>query len=170
MLQLNLYVFASLRSFGGVMNRGSIQTGIWLIGLGILFLTGRFWPEILIVIGLSMLATALVPKTKRRRSGSPTGLGTPQVEYPIEEYAEEDEHLPPALGSEYTPPTNQFDTSKLPSDCPMCGGPVLVNRSELMWVGRSRALCPYCATPLPIQKVQLPEKQEEKEGEEPDEK
>ena len=154
------------------MNRGAIQTGIWLIGLGILFLTGRFWPEILIVIGLSMLATALVPKSRRLRSSpsNPIERVKDQLENPIEEIDDEKNTLPPALGSEYATPSNQFDTSELPSECPMCGGLVLDNQQELRWVGRSTALCPYCATPLPLPITQLKENQVEKEGETPNEK
>jgi hypothetical protein len=146
------------------MNRGAIQTGIWLIGLGILFLTGRFWPEILIVIGLSMLATALIPKSKLRRSDKSSSKEAleQQSKAPFEEFDEEENALPPALGSEYAPPSNQFDASDLPPECPMCGGPVLADQQELVWIGRSKALCPYCATPLPVPDNQIKKKQVEK--------
>ncbi len=34
--------------------------GIWLIGLGILFYTGRWWPGIMFVIGVSAIVEGLV--------------------------------------------------------------------------------------------------------------
>lgn len=39
---------------------GQITGGIWLIGLGILFYTGRWWPGIMFVIGASAIAEGFV--------------------------------------------------------------------------------------------------------------
>lgn len=42
------------------MNKSNLQTGIWLIGLGILALTNSWWPGIMFVIGVSTLASGSV--------------------------------------------------------------------------------------------------------------
>jgi hypothetical protein len=39
---------------------GEVTGGIWLIGLGILFYTGMWWPGIMFVIGVSAIAQGLV--------------------------------------------------------------------------------------------------------------
>ncbi|MEM5774402.1 MAG: hypothetical protein AAGU05_05315, partial [Anaerolineaceae bacterium] len=38
----------------------NLNAAIWLIGLGILWLTGLWWPGILIVAGVSMLVQAVL--------------------------------------------------------------------------------------------------------------
>ncbi|MFN8376537.1 MAG: hypothetical protein U0694_27160 [Anaerolineae bacterium] len=38
---------------------GEISTGVFLIGLAILFMTGYWWPGIMFVIGISSIARAL---------------------------------------------------------------------------------------------------------------
>lgn len=35
---------------------GNLQSAIWLVGIGILFITGDWWPGILFVIAASILA------------------------------------------------------------------------------------------------------------------
>ena len=42
------------------MQKNNIQTGIWLIGIGVLALTNFWWPGIMFVIGLSALASGSV--------------------------------------------------------------------------------------------------------------
>lgn len=39
-----------------------LQSAIWLIGIGILFLTGDWWPGILIVIAISILAELVLQR------------------------------------------------------------------------------------------------------------
>jgi hypothetical protein len=53
-----------------------LQGLVWMGGLAVLFATGQFWPGILILIGFSMLAGALVrppafDKPKRKRGLPP---------------------------------------------------------------------------------------------------
>ena len=42
------------------MKKDNLQTGIWLIGIGILALTNFWWPGIMFVIGLSMLMSGSI--------------------------------------------------------------------------------------------------------------
>jgi hypothetical protein len=44
--------------------KNEVSGALWLIGLGILFLTGSFWPGILVLVGL----TAYVQQSARGRS------------------------------------------------------------------------------------------------------
>ncbi|MCB9136428.1 MAG: hypothetical protein H6636_13450 [Anaerolineales bacterium] len=39
------------------MNKNNLQTGVWLIGIGILALTNTWWPGIMFVIGTSVLVS-----------------------------------------------------------------------------------------------------------------
>jgi hypothetical protein len=39
-----------------------ISGAVWLIGLGVLLITGRWWPGILFVIGAGMIAQSLVER------------------------------------------------------------------------------------------------------------
>jgi hypothetical protein len=65
---------------GSVARKGfwaGIQGFIWLTGLAILFATDAIWPGILILVGLSILAGAIVQppafeKSKRKRGLPPT--------------------------------------------------------------------------------------------------
>jgi len=54
------------------------QGFLWLVGLAILFASGRFWPWILIVVGASVLIGAITKDAQ----GSPFG-GSPQPESAI---------------------------------------------------------------------------------------
>ncbi len=42
-----------------------ISGGVFLIGLGILFLTGTFWPGILFLVGISAIAGGLLKKEEK---------------------------------------------------------------------------------------------------------
>lgn len=115
----------------------AVQSAVWLIGLGILFLTGWWWPGILIVIGASMVVGALAQESAPARA-----------EQPAE---------PPAA-----PPPSPFDAAKseavvlraepaatkpvrLPDLCPYCGAPP---RSLPIRDPDNLYACPYCGTSL----------------------
>jgi len=119
------------------------QSAIWLIGLGVLFLTGWWWPGILIVIGLSMVAGALL------RADAPAAT----------ERSPEAPAIPPSLA---TPPTpfvastpervvlqaESLETTRpvrLPDICPYCGAPprTLPARDPA-----NPYACPYCGANL----------------------
>jgi hypothetical protein len=120
----------------------AVQSAVWLIGLGVLFLTGWWWPGILILVGLSMIAGALV-----RGSAPPA----------------EAERLPeaPAAPPPATPPT-PFTASapepvvlqaravapepvRLPDLCPYCSAPP---RTLPMRDPANPYACPYCGANL----------------------
>lgn len=129
------------------MDRKSVQSGIWLIGIGILLLTGYWWPGILILIGLSMLANAMIPEDSPDRVEMPAPAA---VKEDLSESTGTDNEIPPALGADYSPTPLVHSTAQLPGACPMCGGPVLAMEAELEWTGHQTARCPWCAVELPL--------------------
>lgn len=115
----------------------AVQSAVWLIGLGILFLTGWWWPGILIVIGASMVVGALAQESAPARAEQP-------AEHPA------------------APPPSPFDAAKseavvlraepaatkpvrLPDLCPSCGAPP---RSLPIRDPDNPYACPYCGTSL----------------------
>jgi hypothetical protein len=116
---------------------------IWLIGLGLLFMTGFWWPGIFILIGLSLIFNSFW-----RQPEPPTFL---QPERPV---------IPPVM----TPPTPPLIIAQsaptpaapiqradlLPATCPNCGGPA--RTSEVKWLGLQSAACAYCGSTLPLKK------------------
>lgn len=135
------------------MDRKSVQSGIWLIGIGILLLTGFWWPGILILAGISMLVGTLLPDNGPTRVAMPDPAQEPpasvQADEPKSE-VEDEREIPSALGGGYQPDLLTHSTALLPAECPMCGGPVLAREEDLVWTGYQTARCPFCATELPL--------------------
>lgn len=93
---------------GSVASKGfwaGLQGAVWMIGLALLFAFDAFWPGILILVGLSMLAGSLVRppglKAKRKR-GLPPDWEDDEYDLPddsLDEY-EEEEHYSARAGRE----------------------------------------------------------------------
>ena len=113
----------------------SLQSAIWLIGIAILFLTGDWWPGILIPVGVSVLAEFLVRR-------SPPAPAAPIPEAPAA--PEPEPTAVPAAAAEPTPPARRLDL--LPDACPACGAKV--RPTEVRWLDERSAECAYCGTPL----------------------
>lgn len=128
------------------MNRRNVIAGIWLIGLGILFLFNFIWPGVLILIGLSMIATAVMPVEKREMPAVPPppapGQPTPAVQPEAP-----GEPLPPVLAEKAD---LLYKQSLLPETCPACGGPVKLNAHQVVWNDDETAVCPFCAAKLKV--------------------
>ena len=130
---------------------GNIYVAVWLIGLGILWLTDMWWPGILVLIGVSMLVRALVPGAAEVEAPAPTPAA-PAVE-PVpaapaaeaEEIWAEDEDEEPAFISK---PAAQTHTGHLPANCPNCGAPLAENAHKVEWSGANTAKCPFCEATL----------------------
>jgi hypothetical protein len=101
--------------------QSSLQAAVWLIGLGILFLTDSIWPGILILIGISML-TGTISGFKNK----PDIID--EEDWDWEEIDEND--LPGETPFSPPPPEPKPFTSEpppaadLPANCPWCGAPV----------------------------------------------
>ncbi|HEY9078096.1 MAG TPA: hypothetical protein VIO61_16290 [Anaerolineaceae bacterium] len=120
----------------------NIQTAIWLFGLAILFWQGWWWPGILILVGISILAEVLV---KEFIPGSIVVVDEekPPVEPP--QPAPVANQSPAAFTP---PPAAEHPVDLLPLSCPRCGGPV--RGHAVPWTGANTADCPYCGAPLPM--------------------
>jgi hypothetical protein len=128
---------------------GNLNAAVWLIGIGILWLTNLWWPGILIVIGVSMLVQALVhgaaaepPAISPLRAVPPVEAVPEKVDSPWDDVAET-----PAFIQENEPVKN---IALLPSKCPACGGPVADNAHKVEWMGEHSARCPFCNTVLTL--------------------
>jgi hypothetical protein len=72
-----------------------IQSAVWLIGIAVLFVYDIFWPGILILIGLSMLAGGLVrpPGMEgKRKRGLPLPLEADDEDDADDDYEYGDQH------------------------------------------------------------------------------
>ena len=112
----------------------------WLFLLGFFFMgDGRWWPGILILIGLFMVFGSLF----RDESPQPP-RDLPPVQMPV---------TPPApptpivtVTAAHVEPIHRTDL--LPESCPQCGGPV--RAQEVRWTGKQSAACAYCGSALPM--------------------
>lgn len=132
------------------MNRRDVIAGIWLIGLGILFLFDFFWPGILILIGLSMIVTAMMPPVKKEAPPAPPPPAQViDAALKDEPAPEKEESLPSVLAEQADLIYRQ---SLLPETCPVCGAPVKKNAANVAWRDEETAECPFCAAKLTISK------------------
>lgn len=109
------------------------QNAIWLIGLGVLFFTGRWWPGILIVIGVSMVVGALVRRLELP-DAPPPPLASPPPPAPAP--------AGPAAPIHTVPPAPR--PRRLPDQCPYCGAPP----RSLPQRDINPNLCPFCGSDL----------------------
>jgi DNA-directed RNA polymerase subunit RPC12/RpoP len=108
------------------------HTAIWLIGLAVLFWKGWWWPGILVLVALSMLAEAVIWQI-------------PGAAVPKEEIFEPDFEEFPADEPAGTAPAKP-DPTKLPEKCQECGAPV--SADDVRWTSAATASCPYCGANL----------------------
>ena len=137
---------------GWYSNRGIIPA-IWLIGLGILWLFDLWWPGILILIGITMLI-GVANRETGGISANPAKTGGEVVD--VEPAAEPEQVAAEADGIPACEPVVEKVevaevTSRLPSNCPMCGAPV--NENKVVWRGLDEAHCAFCDTKLPLGEV-----------------
>lgn len=121
----------------------SAQLAFWLVGLGVLALTGKWFPGILFLIALSVLLEALL------RRFAPHAFEEP-VEQSQETPSEEALSPPSAPVASVQPTASpEHRLELLPSECPKCGGPI--RGVEVNWTGSQSADCLYCGANLPMQ-------------------
>jgi hypothetical protein len=130
--------------YGSRLARGKNPFGgaIWLIGLAIMFLTGFWWPGILILIGLSILVAAIW-KENAGETIPDAGFDT----QPVQPFSNPPPVIPTPLV--ITPAANTPRYDLLPSNCPRCGAPVRSN--EVKWAG-THPTCAYCGSTFLLRK------------------
>ncbi len=129
-----------------------VSGAIWLIGLGFLFLTGWWWPGILILVGLNMVLDGVFSATSRPSFDDvevPPASPSPAAPAPTHPPASE-----PRAAAQPSPfmersPEHPFEL--LPHTCPRCGGPV--RRAEVKWTNTRYASCAYCGSNLPLKQT-----------------
>jgi hypothetical protein len=125
----------------------NIHTIVWVIGIAILFWTGRWWPGILILVGISALVEVVIPIIV------PEALGPepePEPFRPEPEPAEEARAPAPSVAAA-SAPEPEYRDDLLPAKCPGCGAPI--RGHEVEWTGPRSADCQYCGTSLPMRET-----------------
>jgi len=115
---------------------------IWLFLLASLFMGGRWWPAILVLIVVASLFGSLFRDATRQWPQNP-----PPADIPMQ---------PPAHANPPTPTVTPTPEAihlidPLPATCPQCGGPI--RSSEVKWTGKQSAVCPYCGSNLSMKKL-----------------
>ncbi len=129
---------------------GGVHSGVWLIGLAILFLTGLWWPGILVLVGISMVLQWVFSKDSSPDVFEQAPQSPPAQVPPVAPASVAAPVTPPAPVS-FTPAQQYHPVTALPSACPHCGGPVRAN--EVKWSGAQAAACAYCGSVLPLKKA-----------------
>ena len=122
----------------------NIHGAVWLIGIAILFWTGRWWPGILILVGISALVEVVIPIVV------PEAVGPQPEPEPVrpESEPEEEARVPAPSVAPASAPKPEFRHDLLPAKCPGCGAPI--RGHEVEWTGPQSADCQYCGTSLPM--------------------
>ena len=124
------------------------QIAIWLVGLVILAMTGKWWPGILVLLAVSLVYEAVIRRIapaafvpeKSEEPDAPSAPGPPPAAAPV---------AAPAVSAP-APPVREHRAELLPSECPKCGGPI--HGQDVVWTGVQSADCPYCGANLPMEK------------------
>jgi hypothetical protein len=128
----------------------AVSGAIWMIGLGVLFLTGWWWPGIMILIGVTSVVSALAgdwnwsgepePEPKRAR---PEEVSPPPSPFTPAEPAARVETAPPAVR-----PAPASASLRLPEFCPHCGAPT----KALRHLAPQPDECAFCGRGLSVKR------------------
>lgn len=110
----------------------------WLIGFIMMFFWWRWWPGILVLIGLSVVFGSLFRDETRQWPQNPPPPPFDPMPHPA------------APTPAPVPLTPIHRSELLPATCPRCGGPI--RAYEVKWTGAQSAACPYCGSNLPMKK------------------
>jgi hypothetical protein len=114
----------------------AVHAAIWLIGLAILAWQNWWWPGILVLVAISILAEAILARY------------APQAFEKAEQPASSLPSSSALVQSSQVLPESDHPFELLPSECPRCGGPI--RGHEVKWTGPRSADCPYCGANLPM--------------------
>ncbi len=138
------------RKFGMGGPRRNLDAAIWLIGLGFLAFTGDWWPGILILVGISLLAKGMFAQSWPRPFDDSEQTQAP----PPQPWAAPPPPRPAPEPFVPAPPDSEHPFERLPNTCPQCGGPV--RKNDVKWIGAQSAACAYCGSSLPLKAKNVP--------------
>ena len=122
--------------------RNDIQSAIFWVGIGILWLTNSWWPGIIILIGVSMLVGVMFSEANAiQQSKSAQSKPAVNQENPPNKnksFTTVEPQLPPKTGVTKL----QGLPDWLPDTCDACGAPI--EAEEVFWENNKHAICPYC--------------------------
>ena len=142
----------------GRRNYHPFNSLVWIIGLGILFMTHSWWPGIMILVGITMVLNTFANSAWSSDRPEEVDENTPWKDWTNQSSAPQPMSAPqPTLNqpSEVQGPTSQSSTVPqqeqyagwLPVSCPNCGAPVRPH--SVHWTGQKTADCAYCGSALP---------------------
>ena len=122
--------------------RAPFGGAIWMIGLAVLFVSGHWWPGILVLVGISIVFSTLWKESQPQDDSTPA---------PLPDYYPTQSAAPVVIPSPSPAPVSLAPRADLlPGNCPRCGAPVRTN--EIKWNGTHSANCSYCGSTLPMNK------------------
>jgi hypothetical protein len=134
-----------------------LHTAIWLIGLAILFYTGRFWPGILILVAASTIIEMVISSAVPGSTEEVEDNGFHRPRAGVEEGRPFPPPPPPPPAPSVPDPSviaaNELvrRVDLLPTNCPRCGAPA--RGHDVKWTGSNSADCSFCGSPLPMSKA-----------------
>lgn len=133
---------------------GILKGLIWPVGLLVLFVTGAWWPGILILVGLSMVLDTLgrIAETAPAAEPEPPVSTWRAPEPPADAWRAPEPppatSVAPVVPPEPPAPAATFDLRGLPNTCPQCGGPLSPKTARAL--APNLAECPWCGSRLPL--------------------
>ena len=114
----------------------------WLILFAFLFMGGRWWPGILVLILVaSVFGSLFRGEPEQWTQNQPPAEAPMRTPDPVP-------HAEPIITPAPVEPIHRVDL--LPTTCLQCGGPI--RSDEVKWTGKQSAVCPYCGSNLPMKK------------------
>ena len=125
----------------------ALSGAIWLIGIGVLMMTGDWWPGILFLVGLSMIV-----ETVFRAGKFAPEIENDEAPFQPAPTPRPMENAPTVVPNptESIPAVYNYRSDLLPGKCPRCGGPT--RSAEVKWLSSRSANCAYCGSALPMKR------------------
>jgi hypothetical protein len=128
----------------------TVHSIVWLGGLAILFMRGSFWPEILILVAVSMAADLILKMVIAKNGGDPEATDQPETAEPLAPIdVDADQNLNDRMQRiepepEPIPPVSAGNADRLPNTCPACGAPL--TERDVQWLSGNKVKCGFCGT------------------------
>ncbi|NSW52812.1 MAG: hypothetical protein HPY85_09930 [Anaerolineae bacterium] len=133
----------------------TVRSIIWIGGLAILFMRGTLFPEILILVVLSMIAELVVKLFISKTGGGSNPAELPDALEPLEPIdVDEGDGLNDRMQRidpepEPIPPQPAEDPDRLPDACPACGAPLAAR--DVAWLSTNKGKCGFCGTHITLE-------------------